>query len=113
MRFPGCQREATCADHRANRGAGGAGKRLDGFSNLIAACGLCNGHKESQSVREHVVRLGLRVPAGRTHEHTAEKAREIPVTYPNKRKYMLCDVGHRHPELNGTFEPCNMQADER
>lgn len=79
---PFCLGAATVADHRANRGHGGAKHRvLDQPSNLIAACGVCNGFKESNADRAELIARGVRVEGGRTHQHTAEKARETPVYY--------------------------------
>lgn len=103
----GCMRFATVADHRANRQAGGAKNRvLDQPSNLVAACVICNGHKESLPVRSLLVDKGLRVVSGRTHRHTAQKALETPVQYPDGW-YLLCDLGHRHPLLpDGSYEEC-------
>lgn len=95
LAFDGCVGVATVADHRANRGAGGAGRVLDCPSNLVAACWFCNGWKESGADRADLVKRGLRVNGGRTHTHTAEKAREIPVTYPDGITYLLDDYGGR------------------
>lgn len=90
-----CQGFGSVADHRANRGAGGAKNHvLDQPSNLIAACVFCNGFKESGADRADLVARGLRVESGRTHEHTAEKAREIPVLYPDGW-FHLDDAGNR------------------
>lgn len=108
LRFLGCQHFATDADHRANRGAGGAKSGvLDGLSNLIAACRLCNGFKESGADRTKCVERGVRVDGGRTHAHTADRARETPVLYPDGKRYLLCDAGHKHPQLKeGGFQEC-------
>lgn len=94
LRFEVCTGAATVADHRANRGSGGAKHHvLDQPSNLIAACRLCNGYKESNADRAVMIARGVRVESGRTHQHTAEKAREIPVTYPDGKTYLLDDAG--------------------
>lgn len=108
LRFPGCQHFAECADHRANRGHGGAKSGvLDQLSNLISACGLCNGFKEAGADRKACVARGVRVDGGRTHVHTAERARETPVLYPDGKRYLLCDAGHKHPQLKeGGFQEC-------
>lgn len=93
---PACLRTATEADHRANRGHGGAKSGvLDQLSNLIGACGICNGHKESNADRAELLRRGVRVDGGRTHAHTAEKARAIPVEYPNGEVWWLDDDGNK------------------
>lgn len=89
-----CLGTATVADHRANRGSGGAKNRvLDQPSNLIAACGVCNGFKESNADRAALVEKGLRVESGRTHRHTAEKALDTPVEYPDGTLWWLADDG--------------------
>lgn len=90
---PDCLGEATVADHRANRQSGGAGQRLNGASNLVAACGLCNGFKESGADQSGLIARGVRVKPGRTHQHTAEKARDTPVTYWDGLTYRLDDMG--------------------
>ena len=96
LQLDGCMGDATVADHRVNRGHGGA-RSLDGFSNLVAACGLCNGRKEAVSgdERADLVVRGLRVEPGRTHAHSAERAREIPVMYADGLLYRLTDDGRR------------------
>lgn len=96
---PDCLGEASVADHRANRQSGGAKNRvLDQASNLVGACGICNGFKEAGADRAALVARGLRVDSGRTHAHTAEKAREIPVLYPDGRFYRLDDDGRKEVE---------------
>jgi len=96
LRLQGCLGDASCADHRRARGSGGA-KSLDGMSNLIAACGICNGEKENTSgeLRDLLVARGVIVEAGRTHAHEAQKARETAVWYPDGRVFMLDDSGGR------------------
>ena len=97
LRLTGCLVEATVVDHRANRGAGGAGKRLDGFSNLIAACRLCNGAKEcaDKELRETLIARGVRVESHSTHAKTALRALEKPVYYPDGTVWLLDDSGSR------------------
>lgn len=92
-----CTTVAEVADHRANRGAGGA-KSLDGMSNLIAACSFCNGMKEMVhgEIRDLLIARGVRVESHSTHRKTAQRARETPVYYPNGRRYELDDDGGRH-----------------
>lgn len=82
LRLDGCLGEATVADHRSNRGHGGS-KVLNHPAVLVAACGLCNGLKETVSgpVRAELVRRGLIVEKGRTHAHTLEKCIDTPVEY--------------------------------
>lgn len=93
---PDCSRAASCADHRANRGAGGAKHGvLDQPSNLIAACGFCNGFKEAGADREELLRRGVRVQSDSTHQKTAERARTTHVRYPDNRVFYLNDDGTR------------------
>lgn len=89
-----CTTVAEVADHRANRGAGGA-KSLDGMSNLIAACSFCNGMKEMVhgEIRDLLVARGVRVESHSTHRKTAQRARETPVYYPDGKRYLLDDDG--------------------
>ncbi len=95
-----CLGVASCADHRANRGSGGAGQRLNQPSNLLAACGPCNGLKEDShgEVREELERRGIRLRSSATHALTAIKARVIPVVYPDGRSFYLLDDGTREEE---------------
>ncbi|QIK63807.1 hypothetical protein G7068_11875 [Leucobacter viscericola] len=94
IQLDGCLRDANVADHRRNRGSGGA-RSLDGKSNLIAACGLCNGAKEDTKgeLRDLLIARGVIIESGRTHEHEAQKARETPVWYPDGRVWRLDDHG--------------------
>lgn len=95
---PFCSGEYQVLHHRANRGAGGANGTLDGASNLVSSCALCNSWIEdcSGADREVLLARGLRVASGRTHAHTAEKARATPVRYRDGFFY-LDDDGGRHP----------------
>lgn len=97
LRLKDCLTEATVADHRANRGHGGAGKRLDGYSNLIAACRLCNGAKENVDgeLRALLIARGVRVQSASTHAKTALRALEKPVYYPDGTVFLLDDDGGR------------------
>lgn len=96
IRLNGCLVIADVADHRRNRGQGGA-RSLDGMSNLIAACGLCNGAKEDShgETRDFLIARGVIIESGRTHAHEAQKARETPVWYPNGERWYLHDDGSR------------------
>lgn len=59
---PHCLHMASCADHRWNRGMGG-NPRANVPVNLVAACGLCNGEKESDpALRAECVERGIAVP---------------------------------------------------
>lgn len=98
LRLAGCMGEASCADHRRSRGSGGAKHGvLDQMSNLIAACGPCNGAKEDShgETRALLEARGVIVTAGRTHAHEAQKAREKAVWYPDGRVFYLNDDGTR------------------
>ncbi|WP_130453119.1 HNH endonuclease [Leucobacter luti] len=91
-----CQKVATDADHRANRGHGGAKSGvLDQPSNLIAACRVCNGFKESGADRAELEARGVRVRGDSTHQKTAERALSTPVRYPGGRWFYLNDDGTR------------------
>lgn len=98
LNIDGCLGVANLADHRANRGHGGAKTGvLDRMSNLVAACGICNGAKEDATgaLRDSLVNRGLRISPGRTHAHTAEKALVLPVYYPDGDPWWLDDEGGR------------------
>lgn len=93
-----CLGMATCADHRANRGQGGAKHRvLDQPSNLVAACGVCNGLKEDAegALRADLERRGVRLRQDSTHRKTALRALVTPVVYPDGRAFWLLDDGTR------------------
>ena len=95
---PDCLGDASCADHRANRGHGGAKNRvLDQPSNLIAACGVCNGLKEEagKGMRAELERRGVRLKSDSLHAKTALRALVTPVEYPDGIKYYLLDDGSR------------------
>lgn len=97
-----CTGHASCADHRANRGSGGAKSGvLDQASNLVAACAFCNGYKEAGGDRGDLVARGLRVEGASTHAKTADRARATPVQYPDGCWWLLDDNGgkekHRDP----------------
>lgn len=96
VRGPHCLGEAQVPHHRVNRGSGGA-KSLDGMSNLLGSCSPCNGWIEDSSGedREMLIARGIRVIPGRTHSHSAQKAREKAVWYPDGRIFYLNDDGTR------------------
>ena len=90
---PFCTGEATVADHRANRGAGGS-KVLDDPRNLIAACTICNGLKEDAdgNYRGELLRRGIRVEKTSTNHATLTRCAYTPVVYPDgTRKFLLSD----------------------
>jgi len=96
LRLPGCTLNATVADHRANRGAGGS-KVLDAYPVLIAACVLCNNAKENAvgEVLEELKRRGVRILKAATNVQTAKRCRETPVEYPDGTLYWLTLDGRR------------------
>ena len=89
-----CLGVASCADHRANRQSGGAKHRvLDQPSNLIAACGICNGLKEQAKgdLLADLIRRGVRLLQDSTHRKTALRAIVTTVIYPDGREFYLLD----------------------
>lgn len=96
LALPGCQYQASVADHRANRGSGGSSV-LDDPVNLIAACGLCNGRKETAtgSELEMLRERYVRIEKAATNEDTLIRARATPVKYRDGRWYLLDSAGGR------------------
>lgn len=92
-----CTGEAQTADHRANRGQGGAGDVLDGGENLIAACSICNGDKETVTgiVRLDLIERGLRVIPDSTHRKTLARVQNTPVQGIDGEWWMLIDLRTR------------------
>jgi len=90
---PDCLGGATCVDHRANRGSGGAGQRLNKPSCLVAACGPCNGAKADGVQRDELIRRGVTVFPDSTHEKTALRCLATPVEYPDGSLWWLRDDG--------------------
>jgi 5-methylcytosine-specific restriction endonuclease McrA len=92
LALPGCTGEAQTTDHRANRGAGGS-RVLNDPVNLVGACVLCNGAKATASgeAREELIRRGITVIPAATHAKTLERARDLPVEYPDGLTYKLID----------------------
>ncbi len=93
-----CTGIATVADHRANRGVGGAAV-LNCASNLVASCVLCNNGKEDAhgEHRQELVRRGIRVIPDSTHAKTLIRAQSTPVQYPDGRWWLLTPDGSREP----------------
>jgi len=93
---PNCTHEATVADHRANRGAGGS-KVLDSPECLVAACGIDNGAKEDadESTRADLVRRGVRVPKASTNAATRRRCAVTAVAYPDGTVWFLLPTGGR------------------
>ena len=96
LNLPGCTYRATMADHRANRGMGGSDV-LDNTVNLVAACGLCNGLKETVSgdVLAELKRRGLRLARAGTNAQTLLYASDSYVQYRDGEWYRLDTSGGR------------------
>ena len=97
---PDCLGYASCADHRANRGSGGAGQALNQPSMLVAACGICNGAKADGVARDELLRRGVSLLPDSTHRKTALRALVTPVEYPSGRTFYLLDDGTREEVKN-------------
>lgn len=93
---PFCLGEATVADHRVNRGMGGS-KALDTFENLIAACHICNGWKETAYAMElnGLIASGLRLHRAATVQATLQRCRETPVQALDGEWWFLLPDGTR------------------
>jgi hypothetical protein len=96
LNLPGCTYTATVADHRANRGMGGS-EILDNTVNLIAACGLCNGLKETVSgaLLDDLKRRGVRLSRAGTNAQTLSYASDSYVQYRGGNWYRLDTTGGR------------------
>lgn len=101
---PQCAGVATIADHRANRGSGGS-KILDDARNLIAACPLDNGWKETVhgDTRDDLIRRGVRVEKAATNHGTLVRCAYTPVIYPNGETWWLTSDGRRVDEKEVPF----------
>ena len=98
LAIPGvCTYWAETADHRANRGQGGAGDVLDEGTNLVGACNRCNFAKEDSrgEVRKSLIERGLIVLPHATHQKTRLRAIATPVTAPDGRRFRLIDDDRR------------------
>lgn len=93
---PACLGEATVADHRANRGAGGS-TVLNDARCLIAACGLCNSFKADSSRwdRDELIRRGVIVLKAATNRETVNKCANKPVEFPDGSWWFLHQDGTR------------------
>lgn len=100
LALPGCLGEGGVPDHRAGRGAGGS-KLLDHPANLILACAICNGTKESAIVRYDLLRRGLRVEKASTNGVTLERAKLRPVEYLDGERYYLISATERRHVSEG------------
>jgi len=101
-----CLGEAQTADHRANRGQGGAGGVLDDGVNLIAACSVCNADKERATgvVLMDLIERGLRVKPGATHRHTLARVLLTPVQTLDGSWWMPLDYARRRPANRSEIE---------
>lgn len=93
---PFCLGEATVADHRVNRGMGGS-KALNTPENLIAACTVCNGWKETAYALElnGLIASGLRIHRASTVQATLQRCRETPVQGLDGQWWYLAPDGTR------------------
>lgn len=96
LRSFGCLGAATVADHRVGRGMGG-NPRLDVPVNLVAACAVCNGLKESDAqFRRECTRAGIHIARSQSTIIDLERAARIPVRYPDGSWWLLTGA-ERHP----------------
>jgi hypothetical protein len=104
--LPGCLGEAQTADHRANRGQGGAGAVLDHGANLIGACGLCNAAKENATGQAllDLLERGLRVLPAATHRKTLERVLFTPVQVLDGSWWVPLSERDRRPATRGEVE---------
>lgn len=100
LALPGCRGEGGVPDHRAGRGSGGS-KVLDHPSNLVLACAVCNGVKESSLVRFDLIERGLRVEKAATNAETLIRAARTPVTYLDGERYWLVSAAERRHVSEG------------
>lgn len=104
---PNCSKVATQADHRSNRGAGGAAV-LNHPSVLVGACTACNAFwKENTtgSARAELKRRRLIVPPGSTHRATLARNIATPVCLPDGRWFLLREDGGRDETTEPREEP--------
>lgn len=96
--LPGCQGEATTTDHRANRQSGGS-RVLNDPVNLCAICARCNSSKADAGsmLLLDLEERGLWVRKAATNAQTLERARAMPVEYPDgERFYLISATERRH-----------------
>jgi hypothetical protein len=98
---PWCTGVPSCADHRVGRGMGG-NRRLDVPENLVAACGVCNGLKESDvRVARDCLRRGLLLNRGRSTTEDLVRCGRVPVVFPDGSRWVLRSDGTRVPAGEG------------
>jgi hypothetical protein len=75
----------------------GGSRILNNTVNLIAACSLCNGAKETLTgdALNDIKRRGLRLAHAGTPQQTLQYAAETSVQYRNGDWYYLDTTGHR------------------
>lgn len=100
--LPGCMGEATTTDHRANRGSGGS-RELNDPVNLAAICVRCNSSKADAGslVLLDLEERGLWVRKAATNTETLERARAMPVQYPDGEFFYLVDEHTRRHVSEG------------
>lgn len=100
LALPGCLGEGGVPDHRAGRGSGGS-PILDHPANLILACAICNGTKESALVRLDLLERGLRVEKASTNAATLVRVKRRLVTYLDGERYWLISATEKRHESEG------------
>lgn len=92
---PNCLGAASCADHRVGRGMGG-NKGLDRVENLVAACGPCNGDRESNPGLAAALEVrGILLRRSATTKQDLTTARTRTVKYPDESWWFLLPDGTR------------------
>lgn len=90
-----CTGTPTVADHRVGRGMGG-NKALNVPHALVAACGVCNGVRESDAdVAAECERRGILIRRSQSTARDLAIARSTPVTAPDGRMWFLLPDGTR------------------
>jgi hypothetical protein len=107
---PHCLGVASVADHRCGRGVGG-NKNLNVFVALVAACGLCNGEKESSpQLAAECRERGITVPYSGNHgsldkqavtKATLRRLEHTPVQDASGQWWWLRPQGHLVPHDPG------------
>lgn len=100
-----CMGEATTTDHRANRGSGGS-RELNDPVNLCAVCVRCNSDKADAGsmLLLDLEERGLWVRKAATNAQTLERARAMPVEYPDGERFYLISATERRHVSEGRGE---------
>lgn len=99
-----CLGQASCADHRVGRGMGSS-KGLDVPANLVAACSICNGLKESDAVfRAECTSRGLHIKRSQATALDIQHCLETPIVAPDGTLWLLTADGKREP-YKGNWTP--------